>query len=244
MRRAIGAAVLALLAAAALAGEPSDKDKAPSDKPADRQVTVGAIAGVVQDPGSSSSRLVIRVKIPYLEANAPAQQEYAQRQQQLLERQRAILANPNPQQRYQQMEQLQRDASALMAKQKDLFHVRHREQDVELVLAEEVKVRLARLPQAFDDKGNPKRYTPKEMKDLRGPEKLPGFAAERGDLQVGQTVLVQVAVRLQAAPAKGADDGARLETQKDKPTDSQKDKPPSEQSKLLAVLIVIADPMK
>jgi hypothetical protein len=237
MRRA--AALPALLAAAVLAADPPPRDKETGDKPADGLVPVGSIRGVLRDTGGSSGHLVVRVSIPYLEANAAAQQSYAQRQQQLLQRQQQILRNPDPRQRYQQMQQLVRDAQGLMAQQKDLFHVRQKQQDVELRVPDEVKVRTARLPQAFDDKGNPRRYTPKELQELRGTDNLPGYAAAPADLQVGQTVLVRVAVRRKGAAPKSPDKDAPQESQKDKPP-----APPPDEGKPLAVVIVIADGVK
>src|SRR5262245_40192923 len=47
---------------------------------------------------------------------------------------------------------------------------------VEFQMAEKAKVRTMLLPETFDSKGNPKKYTEKEKAELRGKDKgLPGF---------------------------------------------------------------------
>jgi hypothetical protein len=74
---------------------------------------------------------------------------------------------------------------------------------VDFLVHDDVKVRLAQLPAQFDDKGRPKRYSTKELNELRGPDKkLPGFTASLEDLRVGQTVeiaLVRKAGKLKLA---------------------------------------------
>ncbi|MGH7170150.1 MAG: hypothetical protein ACRELF_01360 [Gemmataceae bacterium] len=55
---------------------------------------------------------------------------------------------------------------------------------------DDVKVRMVQPPPAFDDKGNPKRYTRKELRELKGDPKLPGYPAEFSDLKPGQYVQV------------------------------------------------------
>jgi hypothetical protein len=63
--------------------------------------------------------------------------------------------------------------------------------DVELTATEDVKVRLLYPPPQFDDKGKIKKYTPKELKELKGPDpKLPGYTGEFSDLQQDQIVQV------------------------------------------------------
>lgn len=66
-------------------------------------------------------------------------------------------------------------------------------QEVELPLTDDLKVRRQSPPQGFDDKGRPKKYTPKELDEMRGPDKkLPGYTAELTDLKPGQVVTVQL----------------------------------------------------
>jgi hypothetical protein len=243
MRRAVAAAVLlALLAALSPAGAEEKGAKSPGppeDKAspdADRLVHVGVVAGVVQDV-SSRGTLNLKVTLRYLEPNPKAQAGYAERYQQLFARQQAILANRNPAQQQQQLAQLLRDAEGLLASQKDLFHVKEMHKDVELSLSEQVKVRAAVPPHAFDDKGNIKRYTAKDLKEMRGTDRLPGFAAELSDIQPGQTVLVKLAVRKKAP--------ARKRSTKEAPSESQRDAPPPapDDNRPQVYLVLILDPM-
>ena len=41
-------------------------------------------------------------------------------------------------------------------------------EDIELLLKDDVKIRQANPPEAFDDKGRPKKYSIKELKELKG----------------------------------------------------------------------------
>lgn len=73
-------------------------------------------------------------------------------------------------------------------------------QIVDLMLAEDVQVRVAMPPEEFDDKGKRKSYSPEELKTLKGNTKLWGFPGELGTLQVGHTVQVFVARKKTAHP--------------------------------------------
>ena len=70
---------------------------------------------------------------------------------------------------------------------------------VTLDIAGDAKVRTLKLPLAFDDKGNPRKYTAQELKDLKGPDNLPGYTADFTDLKVGEIVRVSVAKRKKTA---------------------------------------------
>lgn len=57
-------------------------------------------------------------------------------------------------------------------------------EDVELLLKDDVKIRQANPPEAFDDKGRAKKYTSKELKELKGEDlKTPGYPADFSDLK-------------------------------------------------------------
>jgi hypothetical protein len=199
MRALLSATLLTALAVAVpLRADDKDKkakegDKPAAEKPPDKFVPLGSLVGVVQSTGGSAGGLTLRVTFRYLEPNPQAQQNYLRQAQQLMARQQQILMNRNPAQRQQQMVQLVRDAERLQLSQKDLFRVKSVDKNIEVEVAEETKVRSAQPPQAFDDKGRIKRYTAKELRELKGNDKLPGFPAELADVQVGQTVLVKVA---------------------------------------------------
>ena len=77
-------------------------------------------------------------------------------------------------------------------------------EDIELLLKDDVKIRQANPPEAFDDKGRPKKYTVKELKELKGDDlKAPGYPADFSDL-INQSI---VNVTLMQKPQKSARGG-------------------------------------
>jgi hypothetical protein len=71
-----------------------------------------------------------------------------------------------------------------------LYQVATVEKEVEWTAADDIKVRLHNPPPQFDDKGRIKRYSPKELRELKGNDKLPGYPAEFSDIKSGQIVQV------------------------------------------------------
>jgi hypothetical protein len=65
--------------------------------------------------------------------------------------------------------------------------------DVKAVLTDDVKIRLMVPPVQYDEKGRPKRYTNKELTDLKGEDKKsPGFPGSVEDLQANAVVRVDL----------------------------------------------------
>lgn len=61
--------------------------------------------------------------------------------------------------------------------------VKKKEFEIKAILTDDVKIRILNPPPLYDDKGRMKRYTAKELKELRGEDtKTPGFPADTGDL--------------------------------------------------------------
>jgi hypothetical protein len=58
----------------------------------------------------------------------------------------------------------------------------------ELPAADDLKVRVLYPPPATDERGNPKKYTSKELKALKGPGNEWGYTADFDSLKPGQTV--------------------------------------------------------
>jgi serine/threonine protein kinase len=75
------------------------------------------------------------------------------------------------------------------------FYERHdQRQQLEVHGAEDLKVRVASPPPVFDDKGRPRKPTPKELEEMRGPDlRLPGYTASFADLRNNQMVDVYLA---------------------------------------------------
>jgi hypothetical protein len=72
------------------------------------------------------------------------------------------------------------------------LNIEHKE--VTLPIADTLAVRVAQPPGGFDEKGNIKPHTVKELAELKGPGNLPGYTALRDALAVGQTVKLYLAM--------------------------------------------------
>jgi hypothetical protein len=80
---------------------------------------------------------------------------------------------------------------------------------VEWQAIEDVKVRMLNPPPKFDDKGRIRRYTAKELKELKGEDKkTPGYPAEFSDLKQGQYVQVTLVKKKGTPIRRGKDAGA------------------------------------
>jgi hypothetical protein len=115
--------------------------------------------------------------------------------------------------------------------QLNAVRVVHVTQNVDFQAAEEVKVRTLQPAAAFDDKGNIKKYTPAELRQLKGKDPgLPGFESAAEDLKAGQTVQVALAPHRAARTGDQAR-GAEKDGGKDAPAGK----------KMQAAVIVIVD---
>jgi hypothetical protein len=125
-----------------------------------------------------------------------------------------------------------------------LYEMKKRERDMykksaknyDLVGEEEIKVRTMVLPINYDEKGKPKKYTKKELAEMKGPnKKLPGYTAEFDSLHKDQKVRVYLAKQKKKTRPKN----------KDKEKDKEKDKD-SLDDRLPVVMVVILEepPMK
>jgi len=187
---------------------PKDEKKLESEK----LTSLGQVAGVLTNTGGSEANYTIRISVPVVEPNLQAQVDYLRRQQQLMVRQVQIMTIRNPFQRQQQMVQLVRDAQQMP---QNLFTVKQVQQDIHAVPADDMKVRLAHPPAAFDDKGNIKKYTAKELKELKGPDKLPGYTGALEDVKSNQLVVVYLARKPVKAGDKPKEGDKSLDKDKD-----------------------------
>ena len=196
---------LLLLATPSLSAD--DKPPAGKDTPADALIPVGSALGVLQNPPDADGLLTVKVTLRYLEPNVQAQANLARDEQQILNRIQSASQIRNPLQRQQEFLNIVRDAQNLQGRQKDLFTVKEKQTNVEVLLTDDTKIRTPGPPVAFDDKGNPKKYTAAELKELKGDDNLPGYPADKDALRQGRTLLVAAAVSRDAAAAaaKGKD---------------------------------------
>src|SRR5262249_15605993 len=111
----------------------------------------------------------------------------------------------NPTNRLQRMNQIQVQLAQNQAKLYDLKEATHK---FEMEATDDMKVRFLQPPAVLDDKGNLRKHTAQDLKDLKGDNpKLPGYTAELADVAKDQIVTVNVARKKEAArpAAKGKD---------------------------------------
>jgi hypothetical protein len=95
---------------------------------------------------------------------------------------------------------------------------------------EGVKVRTAEPPRALDDKGAVKKYTPEELRVLKGKDRsLPGYESSVAALGVGQTVQVTLTAHKKLAASE-----------KDKDRDPDRD-PVAERQMQVRMIVIVAD---
>jgi len=120
-------------------------------------------------------------------------------------------------------QRLQEFYTHLQKKYANLFDVKTDRKDFDLDAIDKIVVRWKELPTEYDEKGNVKEYTPKELKERRGKDsKVPGYSAEWADLRVGQEVQVYV-----TTPKKKAKTTTKepAKDKKDEPVKDKKDEP-------------------
>ena len=136
------------------------------------------------------TRSSLRLDVP--ELNQGEYQGLLNDQNQL---QQVSLTERNPQTRLRRIMELQQ---SMARHQSNLYKKGHK--DIELDVAEAVKVRWLMPPPKFDEKGRIARHTPEELKELKGDDpKVPGYTAEFSDLRDQQTIQVLV-MRKKGAP--------------------------------------------
>ncbi len=91
-----------------------------------------------------------------------------------------------------------------------IYQVATTTKDVEWQATDDVKVRMLNPPPQFDDKGRVKKYTKKELRELKGDDKLPGFPGEFSDIKQDQIIQVTLVKKKDAprAPVKKGKDAS------------------------------------
>jgi len=185
-------------------GADKKDDKTPPPKVPDKKeaenkfIKAGQVAGEIVhiEPGKNSLRL--KVTISYREVNQGAYNGYLQAQRDLALA-RDLGARNNA-------------LRALAQHQANLYTTKSKTTEVPIDAAEDLQVRLAQPKAAFDDMGNVKKYTAKELAKIRGKDGL--FDGEFGDLSTGQLVRVMLVRPKTAAVRPKKKDDINLEDNK------------------------------
>src|SRR5262249_8625649 len=95
---------------------------------------------------------------------------------------------------------------AIAQAQAQMYHLVDLKQGIDAT--EDCKFRMENPPLQFDDKGKPKKPTQKELKELKGDDKQPGYPATFADLKIGQVVKITLVKPKDAVkPAKDKKEG-------------------------------------
>jgi hypothetical protein len=170
-------------------------------------------------------------------------------QNQLANDQRQIQTARSPQQRNQAMQRVQQHTLQLQRAYAQISAAANKngglppgyrydtvKQDVEFQASETAKVRTMLLPESFDDKGNPKKYTQKEKDELKGKDKTAvGYESSLEKLEAG----AKIRVVLGHAPAK-----KKEEADKSADKDEMKDLKDNTDKKMQVKLLVILEESK
>lgn len=131
-----------------------------------------------------------------------------QMQNQLAQAQRQLATATTPQARQRAMQNFQqvltrqqRAMAGLKGGAPPGYKVDVVKREIEFQASEKAKVRTMTLPEQFDEKGNLKKFTAKELAELRGKDTtLPGYESAMEKLEAGQ----KIRVTLTPAPANAA----------------------------------------
>jgi len=192
-------------------GKEKDKDKEKVEKPAsdnankEKWVVTGQTNALIKEYRESDGSLVLSIQSVELNPQAMQQMQQARMQ--------GGKANP------------QQARMNLMKAQANLY--KQKMEDVEFLLKDDVKIRQLLPPESFDEKGNKKRLSAKELAELKGPEKnLPGFPADRSDLNGNTLVQVTFSSKVQKQVAKAGNSGlAGIAAAKDDPETAREKRP-------------------
>ena len=226
---AAAALVLGLAVLPAFADDKDKKDPAPDakkDEPANTEKTVkaGTVTGKVVEVNETAKSLKVEVTLEYSKPNVG--------EIQAMEQARINYANAVAHRDYNGALSAQRDMAYHAARTSS---IERKTQQVDITSTDDVKVRLTDPPPLYDDKGNLKKRTEKELKELKGDPKdpdykLPGYPAQWSDVRQGSYVKVTLVKKKETHPSGP------------KPKDADPD-PLGDNLPQASLIEILADPM-
>lgn len=220
MQLAVRTAGMALIVTASLSFAGDKKKSAPTTEQDYRALAQSReVTGKLVSIEPTANTLTLQYEYEYLvpknkkggsHGSGQASQLLKQ-QQKLLQGQQKILSSKNRAQAAKHLFQLQGHAQSIKPHRgqggNGPFTIASARKDFDLETAANVKVRMSKVPLEYDDKGNPKKYTPKELEALKGPDsQLPGYASKLEDLKPGQVVKLTFG-KSKASASKTKDEG-------------------------------------
>jgi hypothetical protein len=165
-------------------------DKKEAEK-TEKRIKDGILRGKILNVDESNRSVRLQLTVPLTKLNEGAVNALAQAQANLqaaaLRRDAQGIANAN---------------RTIAQESMKIYKIEEKKVEIQVTTIDDLKVRQAAPPVQFDDKGKVKKYTTKELNELKGPDtKLPGFPAEFSDLRQNQYVEVYL-VKKKEAPRR------------------------------------------
>jgi hypothetical protein len=165
------------------------KDKDADNVNSEKTMKAGQLVGKVIGADETKKSIKIQIKIEYPELNAGEAQALQQAQIQL--------AQAQAKRDFQGVVNAQ---NSIAQHSNNLYTVKSVTKDLDIQSTEEVKVRFVNPPPVYDSKGNIKKPTAAELKELKGSDaSLPGYEAQFSNLHNEQYVRVSL-VKKKDAP--------------------------------------------
>jgi hypothetical protein len=243
-----------LLAAALISQTVAAPDPPPTTSPSKNtpldgeKLPPGQMLGrLVSTPGSDGS-FTLQLGYSHLELKDPKSANRISNQlngqlQQIAKLQADIARSKKPAPLIQKLQGLVANVQREQQKaQQNLFKVVTDYKDVDLHAVSDVVVRYLQPPVVYNDKGEMKKYTTAELKEMKGDDpKAEGYEAKSSDLLVGQ--IVKVTLKVHKDPDAGATAGSsaanKPTAEKPAADEPKKDKPKPAEMKTEVVKIVI-----
>ena len=225
MRRSSPVAALFVALTVVLPASAAKKEKVPADKKeaAAQMVAAGTARGKVVNVEGAKKSLTLEITVSYAAPNVGAMANLRNLQLQL-----ATTRDIN-QRRSLTIQLLQAQAG--------MTAIKHEKHSIDIEAADDIVVRAIHPPPQFDDKGNVKRYTAKELKELKGDNpKLPGYTSDFDSLHPDQIIEVRFAKPKEQPKA-------RTNTRnKDKDKDADKDADAESSKPVAKMILILAEP--
>jgi hypothetical protein len=189
-----------LVLALALAMPALAADKA-SDQEYNALAQQDQIIGKLKSVNPTDKTFTLEIDVSVLKNGARTAAHLMDQQERILRQEQDILRTTNPILRAQKVQRLAADLQRAQNNVKTV--TQHKDFDLEPTT--DAKVRLQDPPVQYDEKGNVKKYTPKELQELKGEPKLTGYAADWDSLKEGQTVKLTLSHKHDKAGDKNKD---------------------------------------
>lgn len=164
------------------------------------------VGKITEIDANNMNDITIQVTTKVGEPNLDAQRQLIQHQQTLARQQVELAQSRNFQERAQRQNNVNQTLQAIANSQRDLVRYKDVTNNYKLRLVDNVKTRSYTVPLEYDDKGNVKKHTAKELAALRGDSGLPGYICDKDMLRRDQIVEVYLAVPKAGVNPKGLPD--------------------------------------